>query len=45
MNQPAEPRQPINFEMVDFDESSTLWQMRREQDNMIDRTRGMGIKI
>ena len=41
LNQPAEPHQPITFDMVDIDESSTLCQLRRAQDNMFDRMRGI----
>lgn len=41
LNRPAEPRQPITFDMVDIDEGSTLWKLRRAQDNMFDRTRSM----
>ncbi len=42
MNQPAEPRQPISYDMVDIDESSTLCQLRRVQDEMFERMRDIG---
>ena len=40
LNQPAEARQPITFDMVDIDESSTLCQLRRAQDDIFGRVQG-----